>query len=388
MTESRPVLPFTPEEYASRLGAVRAEVRRRELAGLVVVSPHNLYWLTGFRTAAYFTLQACVVPEASEPLMVAIAHEEQNILRTSWVERYRLYGLEKAQAEPARCLADVVREAGLEGKRVGIEAQASYFTGYLYERVRALLPTTRFEDATDVIHGLRVVKSPREIEYIREAARYSSVGIRRAIETVRPGLREHEVAGAIYHAMVSAGSDYFGPIYLSSGERSATFHDTWADRVIQEDDHVYIELSGTCHRYVATFMRTVTVGRVRPEIERLAAGSIAALDAAEEGLRPGMTSDEAARLMKRAYREAAGVDTRAAIVGYSLGVSFPPGWGEWYVFNLSVGDERVLQENMCLHLVPTNTAPGVGNAGLSEPVWLTRDGVRCLASVERKLWRT
>jgi Xaa-Pro dipeptidase len=387
MTGSTRTLPFTMEEYTSRLGAVRDEIRRRALAGLVVVSPQNLYWLTGYRTAAYFTLQACIVPERGEPMMVAIGHEEQNILRTSWIERYRLYGLEKDQSEPAKFLAEAIREEGLEGQRVGIEAQANYYTGYMHERVKGLLPTTTFEDATDIIHGLRVIKSPQEIEYIKQAAHFSSLGIRRGIETIRPGLREYEVAGRIYEAMVSAGSDYFGPIYLSSGERSQTFHDTWGDRVIQANDHVYMELSGTSHRYVATFMRTVAVGTVRPEIERLAAGSIAALAAAERGIKPGMTSDAAARLMKRAYKEAAGVDTRADIVGYSIGVSFPPGWGEWYLFNLSVGDPRVLQENMCFHLVPTNTAPGIGNAGLSEPVWLTRDGITCLASVERKLWR-
>jgi Xaa-Pro dipeptidase len=348
----------------------------------VVVSPQNLYWLTGYRTAAYFTLQACIVPESAEPMMVAISHEEQNILRASWIERYSLYGLEKDQSEPAKFLAEAIREAGLEGKRVGIEAQANYYTGYMHERVKGLLPTTKFEEATDIIHGLRVIKSLQEIEYIKQAAHLSSVGMRKGIETIRPGLRECEVVGRMYEAMVSAGSDYFGPIYLTSGEGSLTFHDIWTDRVIQENDHVYIELSGNSHRYVATFMRTVAVGKVREEIERMAA-----LEAAERGLEPGMTSDEAARLMKRAYKEAAGFDTRGNLLGYSIGVSFPPGFGEWYVFNISVGDQRVLRENMCLHLVVSKTLPGVGTVGLSEPVWLTKDGLKCLASVERKLWR-
>jgi Xaa-Pro aminopeptidase len=57
------------------------------------------------------------------------------------------------------------------------------------------------------------------------------------------------------------------------------------------------------------------------------------------------------------------------------------------VFNISVGDQRILQENMCLHLVPTNSAAGIGSAGLTEPVLLTKNGVKCLASVERKLLR-
>ena len=39
MTGSTRALPFTMEEYTSRLGAVRGEIRRRALAGLVVVSP-------------------------------------------------------------------------------------------------------------------------------------------------------------------------------------------------------------------------------------------------------------------------------------------------------------------------------------------------------------
>lgn len=386
MIETR-ALPFTMEEYKSRLSSVRNEMKGRQLDGLVVLSPHNLYWLTGYRTAAYFTLQAAIVPESGEPTMVAISLEEQNILRTSWVENYSLYGLEKDQSEPVQFLADAIQQMGLEGQRVGIEAQANYFTGYMYERLKQSLPSTRFEDATDIIHGLRVIKSPQEIEYIKEAAHFSGVGMQRAIEIIRPGMKEYQVVGPMYEAMVSAGSDYFGPIYLTSGERSLTFHDIWADRTIQENDHVYIELSGNSHRYIATFMRTIAVGKPREEVERAAAGSIAALDAAESEIKPGMTSDEAARLMKSAYKEAAGFDSSWTFLGYSIGISFPPGFGEWYIFNISLGDQRVLQENMCFHLVPATTMAGFGSVGLSEPVWLTAKGLQCLATVERKLWR-
>src|SRR2546425_897314 len=64
-------LPFTMEEYQSRLSRIRDELRRRELAGLLVCSPHNIYWLTGFRTGVYSNLQPVIVPESGEPLMVS-----------------------------------------------------------------------------------------------------------------------------------------------------------------------------------------------------------------------------------------------------------------------------------------------------------------------------
>jgi Xaa-Pro aminopeptidase len=276
---------------------------------------------------------------------------------------------------------------GLARERLGIEMQANYLTAYEFEHLKAALPGTRFEDATDIIHGFRMVKSPKELEYIQEAARLSSLGMRTAIETVRPGLKEYEVAGSIYNAMVSAGSDYFGPIYLLSGERTHALHDTWRDREIQGNDHVYVELSGNCQRYVATFMRTIAVGNVDPSVERMAEGSIAALDAAEREFRPGMTSHEAAGVLKRAYRNATNLDLPYGLLGYSLGISFPPGFGEWYVFAIAEGDERELREDMCLHLTPVNTIEGVGTVGLSEPVQVTKDGIKCLASVERQLWK-
>ena len=66
-----------------------------------------------------------------------------------------------------------------------------------------MCPGVRFEDVTDVVTGLRLVKSPAEIELMREAARISDLGMRAGIDQIREGATEAAAAAAAEHAIRS-----------------------------------------------------------------------------------------------------------------------------------------------------------------------------------------
>src|SRR5438067_723926 len=77
-------------------------------------------------------------------------------------------------------------------------------------------------DASQLVNRIRLVKSAREIEYIRAAARTVEAAAQAAIRAMRVGATENDVAAALYQAEIWAGSEYTGHASLiSSGPRSS-----------------------------------------------------------------------------------------------------------------------------------------------------------------------
>ena len=70
-------------------------------------------------------------------------------------------------------------------------------------------------------------------------------------------------------------------------------------------------------------------------------------------------------------------------VAYSIGINFPPDWGEGQIMSLQAGEERVLRPGMTFHVIPALFVPGVGATICTETVVVTGDGVESLISFER-----
>jgi Xaa-Pro aminopeptidase len=75
---------------------------------------------------------------------------------------------------------------------------------------------------------------------------------------------------------------------------------------------------------------------------------------------------------------------KAARCGYSIGIAFPPTFGEQTI-SLRPGDETVLEPNMTLHLMPAVWQRGASLA-ITEPLVITANGCEPLCAFERKLF--
>ena len=79
-------------------------------------------------------------------------------------------------------------------------------------RIKARAPQARIVDLDPILDRMRLVKSRREIEAIREATRISSAGILEAMKAARPGLKEREleaVADYVFRKNGAQGVGYF-----------------------------------------------------------------------------------------------------------------------------------------------------------------------------------
>jgi Xaa-Pro dipeptidase len=230
------------------------------------------------------------------------------------------------------------------------------------------------------------VKSPREIAYIRQAAEALMTGFTAAREAARPGRTENDVAAALYHAAISAGSEYMaGPPYVASGPRTGLPHATWAGRTIEVGDLVFVESSANVHRYSAAMFRTWSMGQPSPALRRQADASLAGLDAVLATARPGVTSGDVDAACRSAVTAAGFGEAFVHRTGYSVGVGVSPAWGEGQVMDLKPDDPRPLHAGMVFHIVPVLfPAEGVG-IGFSGTILITDDGAELITQFPRDL---
>jgi Xaa-Pro dipeptidase len=226
-----------------------------------------------------------------------------------------------------------------------------------------------------VIEHVRRVKSPREIEYIRQAGRYCEASLRAAIEAVAPGRTENDVAAAAYHAMYQAGSEFLGhEAQYVAGPAAGLGFECARRRPIRTDDVVYMEAGGTHQRYNCMLSRTVIVGRPDAAWIARAEASRDALEAAKGAIRAGVTSHEVDRAA-RSVMDRAGLGRYFSHrTGYSIGIGLPPDWGEGRIMSINQGDPTVLEAGMCFHLIPDLKFVHEGGVVFSESVVVTETG--------------
>ncbi|MGC9346692.1 MAG: M24 family metallopeptidase [Anaerolineae bacterium] len=117
------------------------------------------------------------------------------------------------------------------------------------------------KDCTPILSKLRMVKDAVEIEHIHAAARVADIGMQAAVDAVRAGVTESQIAGAAEYAMRQAGAEGFWRTYVASGPRTNIAHGLPTLRRLAPGDLVMIDVHPIVNNYSADICRTVCVGQ-------------------------------------------------------------------------------------------------------------------------------
>ena len=129
--------------------------------------------------------------------------------------------------------ARVLRDLGLVGRSLGLENWTSGLSHGLALALEAQADA-RWHDISGLVDDLRLVKSAEEQALMRRAATVSDAAAAGAIEAIKDGAPEREVASACIAAMTLAGGSppAFGP-FIRPGNRLGEEHATWGDGQLQ-----------------------------------------------------------------------------------------------------------------------------------------------------------
>jgi Xaa-Pro dipeptidase len=369
---------FDRSEYTSRVQSFQKRLSELDLDVAVVTAPENICYLTGHQTPGYYTYQCLVVPQAAEPALLTRETETINGLQSTWLSHIVGY---PDVADPLQRTAELVSELAGASTRVGLEERSWFLTPAQHRQLaHALAPCSVHPIDTDLAE-LRLIKSPAEIEQIRQAADITNAAVRAAALAAVPGSRECDAAAAAFATMITSGSEYVGmEPFVASGPRAGTIHASWTDRVINKGEGVLIELAAAKGRYHAPLMHTVWSGDL-PEFEaRMAKACQEARDETIALLSPGHTPAEAHARCREVIDSHGLLSTYRKRSGYSVGIAFAPDWGEGHILSLKETEHRPFEPRMVVHAVPTLREGDRAGFGFSGTVLITEGTPEILTS--------
>ena len=379
-------LPFTDREYERRLAAVRSEMARRQLDTFISFTPENIYYLTGHDTPGYYFYQACVVTHKQRPVNVLRRIETTNTLGRSWS---RLTVGYEDREDPVEATTALLEELGVANRKVGAEGMAWFVAPLRYIQLQDGVARAggQLVDGSGIVEEQRVIKTPEELAYIRQGARTVERAMRAGIEASHEGTNENEVAAAILAELARNGGEYAGlPPFITSGPRSSLCHATWAGRRFGSGDVLAFELPGVVKRYCAALFRMGVIGRPDEEVKRRVAASTEALDSVIAAMKPGVTSDSVHRVTRGVFEKYGYSHLFGHRTGYSVGINYPPDWGEGHIMSIWAGDERPLRAGMTFHLVPGLFELGKHLINISDTVLVTENGCERVTQFPRELF--
>ena len=288
---------FTLDEYRDRLDALRRGMESRGIDALLVNSPENLYYLSGYQTPGYYWYQTMIVPLDREPTLVTRLNEASNVEPFSWVEDSRPYEDHEDWIAHTR---NVLADLGLVDKRIGLQYDSFFLTSRDEKGLAAALSSATLVDGSGLVEEGRMVKSAQEVEYIRQAAKAAEAGLRAGIDACAVGVTENDVAAEIHQAQIKAGSEYTGlPIFIRTGSRDLMTHSTWYRNPIRPGDSVTIEMPGCINRYHAATYRQIYMGDPPELLLRAREVGAQVMAAAKSAIRPGVPAGDIHRLVQQ-----------------------------------------------------------------------------------------
>lgn len=291
-------LPFPREEYEQRIERARALMRSGDIDVLVAGTGTNLTYLSGYPSPAKSPSRPFffVLPLHSDPCVIVHDGRRFEAERYAWVDEVRTYAA--LSHVPVAELADALRARGLANAVIGIEQGNEMIASYSVwelERLRERLPGIRLVDGSRVLWGLRMIKSPREIDLIRRACAATTRVYARCFPLLRAGMSEVEAERLVACAHFEEGASAPWTLIVSSPDDYDLASKPAGLRRFSPGDMVWFDLGCTIGGYHSDFSRSGVLGRVSDRRREAQAVVNAATSAGVRAVRPGRTVAEIAR---------------------------------------------------------------------------------------------
>ena len=383
---------FEKEEYEIRISKVRKSMDEKNIEVLIVTDPSNMAWLTGYDGWSFYVHQCVVLSLEGEPFWYGRGMDTNGAKLTVFMQHENIIGypddyVQNPEKHPMDYLSDILTEKNWAQKTIGVEKDNYYFSASCLESLQRNLVQANFVDSTGLVNWQRTVKSPRELEFMRKAAKIVEKMHARIFEVMEPGMRKNDLVAEIYHSGITGtedgGGDYAAIVPMTpTGADASAPHLTWDDQPIPNNSGTFFEIAGCYRRYHCPLSRTIYLGQPPQKYLDVEKAVLEGIEAGLEAAKPGNFAEDIEAAWRKTIAKY-GYEKESRC-GYAIGLSYPPDWGERTV-SFRKGDKTVLEPNMTFHFMP---ALWFDDWGLetTESIVITDSGVETLANVPRKLF--
>jgi len=364
-------------EFQQRVQKVRAEMRRQKLDALIVYSDTmriaNVAYLANTRGVFRSPGKLLVLPLEGEPMLFTRAGEIPLDQEQVWFETIRPF------AELPASLKQLVAKGGV--KTIGLERNVV--------PVELLIPLSLWQliasaveeknvKPVDVVNLVKQVKSPREIELMKQTGVIVDAAVTVMHEALHQRKTEMEVVGLGAAEMMRRGATFSTDMHMGSGPYSATFHKKPGSRSVADGDLAYIDIAPRYYNYCIDICRTFAIGKVSPKVGDLLKVAVEACHAGQAAARPGTTAGELDQAIRKVIATAGYGETLAEHFGHGIGMdpSEPP--------TIAPGDTWPLVDGMTLSISAKVIAPGTAGVLMENNLIVRPGGGELLSAFDTK----
>ncbi len=347
---------FPLEEFRRHNEALQREMAKESIDMLLLSTPENIYYSTGYRswyTSSLFRPVYVLVPREGDPAIILRLLEKTTVQHTSWTQRIYCWGTASRNLgkldgkDPIELVAAILRDIQPDTKTIGLEAgagQQHFWSIALLNDVINSQRGIRFMDGAPAIQRARMVKTEWEVEKIRYVCKITEEAILETGKTLVAGVStEKDVSRGIAKRMAEKGADKISYLTVTSGiDKYCTFNTYATDRVIQKGEYVLVDISSHVDGYASDLTRIFYMGVVPPEERAMAEVASGCVKAAVAAMKPGVAVAKINRICEDFIQNSPYKDYLLHSSGHSIGlnvVEYP-----------MIGDDatEVLQQGMVL----------------------------------------
>jgi Xaa-Pro aminopeptidase len=378
------------DEAIKRTSVLQSRLKDEGISHAVFTSESSIAYLAGFW--GYLGIEfgrptMLVVPAEDAPIVITPLMESEMVSEMTWVKDVRTWE-DIGQRSWGRALASALPDAPSE---IWIEKNdvPAIVRNFLDERY----PDAKIKDIGRILGAQRMIKSPMEIEVMKQAGEIAGAMMAAAHGSLRAGAHEYESAIAVIEAgtrkaagfLTDKGWERFvSPMIhnlqiLQSGKDASMVHRRASVKAYEPLDPVYFCFCNMAQfkQYKLGFDRMFHIGGVTEDGARVQQAAIDAQQAAIAVIRPGITAEEVAAAANAAYAE------RGYQTGYRTGRSIGVAYLE--APELKAGDTTVLQPGMTFAVDGGISVDGVTAGRIGDSIVVTETGSEYLTQYPREL---
>jgi Xaa-Pro aminopeptidase len=344
---------FADIEFSDRTAKAQTLMAKSGLAGLLLMSEQDVRYFTGFHTLFWQSPTRpwfVFVPANGKPIAV-IPEIGAELMRRSWLDDIRTWSAPAPQDDGVSLLNDLLAPYAKSGAQIGV--MKGHETGLRmplgdWERLMAGLPGLQIADVTGLVQGLRMVKSPAEIEKLGHICAIGSAAFNKVPEFIALGMPLEEVFRQFRLAAIGQGADD-APYVVGAADQGgyADVISPPSRRPLQLGDVLMLDTGCTWDGYFCDFDRNWAIGNADDDAKRAYDVLWRATQAGIEAAKPGNTCRDLFMAMSAVISELDKSGGDIGRLGHGLGMQLTEQPSH------AAFDETELKENMVLTIEPS-----------------------------------
>jgi len=350
-------LPFTEQEYKTRLANLRIVMSNNNLDMIILTSMHNIAYYTGFIYCSFGRPYGCVITknkvttisaniDASQPWRRSVY---DNVIYTDWKRDNYLKAIVSiiGRDEPP--------------KNIGIEND--HVTLDMKEKLISIFSFSKFSDVSKYLMDIRMIKSNEEIDIIKNGARIADIGGEEIVKNIKVGATELEIAITGRDKMereiekTYPNAEYMDTwVWFQSGINTDGAHNPKTSRKLISGDILSLNAFPMISGYYTALERTLFLNEIDDASLKAWEANVKIHKRGLELIKPGVKCSDICHELNDLFAELGYLQYRTFGYGHSFGV-LSHFYGRETGLELREDIDKVLEPNMIVSMEPMIMIP-------------------------------